>query len=305
MFLLRLTLSQGRRKTGRHILSHKQTNKQPGRNEPYSQLCWKFLGKILVLKKPGLFTLITIWLYPQQVSSIMPLISHWFPSPYHIESKEAQVTDLAWCPISCPHFLSPFSPNSIRSPHSSLVCFLLQLYFGFLASHEGRKGRNHVYLYLVTVMLVPNTDIETWLMLNKYLLGKDIFVNFQETLRPNNTSLERIRGMLHWAWTLPTWFRCPLNTSTPRTLPGSSYLLDFLVFDGFHYVFMTVHCLYTCFLGTITITIFSFCTTTAILSVSKLISLIIISLPFWTKVENFCLQTPGGNLHLDVVSIWN
>lgn len=33
--------------------------------------------------------------------------------------------------------------------------------------------------------------------------------------------------MLHWAWTLPTWFRCPLHTSTPRTLPGSSYLLDF------------------------------------------------------------------------------
>lgn len=81
--------------------------------------------------------------------------------------------------------------------------------------------------------------------------------------------------------------------------------LIFLVFDGFHYVLMTVHCLYTCFLGTITITIFSFCTTAAILSVSKLIFLIIISLPFWTKVENFCLQTPGGNLHLDVVSIWN
>lgn len=182
MFLLRLTLSQGLRKTGRHILSHKQTNKQPGRNEPYSQLCWKFLGKILVLKKPGLFTLITVWLYPQQVSSTMPLISHWFPSPYHIESKEAQGTDLAWCPISCPHFPSPFSPNSIRPPHSSLVCFLLQLYFGFLAYHERRKGRNHVYLYLVTVMFVPNTDIETWLMLNKYLLGKDIFVDFQENL---------------------------------------------------------------------------------------------------------------------------
>lgn len=154
-------------------------------------------------------------------------------------------------------------------------------------------------------MFVPNTDIETWWMLNKYLLGKDIFVDFQENL----SQITHHWKELEVCSTGPGYYLHGFDVHSTLVPSELSLVLPtsliFLVFDGFHYVLMTVHCLYTCFLGTITITIFSFCTTAAILSVPKLISLVIISLPFWTKVENFCLQTPGGNLHLDVVSTWN
>lgn len=154
-------------------------------------------------------------------------------------------------------------------------------------------------------MFVPNTDIETWWMLNKYLLGKDIFVDFQENL----SQITHHWKELEVCSTGPGHYLHGFDVHSTLVPPELFLVLPtsliFLVFDGFHYVLMTVHCLYTCFLGTITITIFSFCTTAAILSVAKLISLIIISLPIWTKVENFCLQTPGGNLHLDVVSTWN
>lgn len=58
------------------------------------QLCGKFLGKILVLKSPGVFTLIPVWLQPQQVSANIPLT--WIPCLLiHIGSEEMDDTDLA------------------------------------------------------------------------------------------------------------------------------------------------------------------------------------------------------------------
>lgn len=50
---------------------------------------------------------------------------------------------------------------------------------------------------------------------------------------------------------------------------------------------------------------FSFCITTATLSVLKLTNLIVISLPFWTNIEIFYLQMPGGTLHLGMASSLN
>ena len=45
-------------------------------------------------------------------------------------------------------------------------------------------------------------------------------MDFRDNWRPNSTSLDRIRGMLHRAWAWPTWPQCP-STPVPHTLPGS------------------------------------------------------------------------------------
>lgn len=112
--------------------------------------------------------------------------------------------------------------------------------------------------------------------------------------------------MLQWAWTPPTRRQCTLNNGRPilsLVLPTRWVCVSF---DSFHYVFMTSHSLSPlAFMPLSLPSIFCFCATTATLSVPKLTPLIIIFLPFWTKIDNFYLPMPGGNLQLDVVSTWN
>lgn len=127
-----------------------------------------------------------------------------------------------------------------------------------------------------------------WLMLNKHLLGKGLLWTFKRTWGQTTHHWKDLEGCSTGPGNCLHGYGVH-SALVPPTPPGSPYLLDVLVF---HCVFMTSQSLYTCLFGIITTTTSSFCTATAMPSVPKLTSPIIISPPFWKKMENLHLQMP-------------
>lgn len=123
-------------------------------------------------------------------------------------------------PNFLPSFLSP------SHPHSGLAWCLTLLCFGFLAYHEGLKGRNRVYLYLTIIFPVPNTDTETWLVLNLFV-GQRYFVDLQEPEAKYHLVGENKRCA---PLGLDAAHMASMSTQNwhPRTLPGSPYFTDFV-----------------------------------------------------------------------------